>query len=109
MAAFILTALIGVVCIVIGITNLKGDVSSLHAYHRNRVSEKDMRTFGKLVGSGTIIVGAGCILFGGLSAVASLTQVGAWMLVGVALLILCLLVGLGISFFAMIKYNKGIF
>ena len=109
MAAFILTALIGVVCVVLGITNLKGDVSSLHSYHRQRVSEKDRRAFGKLVGIGTIIVGAGCILFGGLSAVASLSQVGMWMLVGVALLIRCLLVGLGISFFAMIKYNKGIF
>ena len=47
MPAFIVTALVGVVCIVLGISNMKGNISSLHSYHRNRVSEEDRIPFCK--------------------------------------------------------------
>ena len=33
----LVTAIIGIICIVIGIMNRKGNVSMLHSYHRNRV------------------------------------------------------------------------
>ena len=41
MAGNIVTFLVGVICIVLGISNMKGNISSLHSYHRNRVSEED--------------------------------------------------------------------
>jgi hypothetical protein len=59
MPAFVVTALVGIVCIVLGISNMKGNISSLHSYHRSRVSEEDRIPFGKKVGLGTIIIGAG--------------------------------------------------
>ena len=108
MPAFIVTALVGVVCIVLGISNMKGNISSLHSYHRSRVSEEDRIPFGRMVGLGTIIIGVAIIVFSGLSAVTLYTDNEMFTLIGTGILIAGIIVGLVISFKAMIKYNKGI-
>ena len=95
-------AIVGVICIILGITNFKGNVSTLHKYHRNRVTEEDRPIFGRLVGIGTIIIGVAFLL------AAAVSYLG-WSLAGTVILIIGLILGLGISFYAMIKYNKGIF
>ena len=109
MAGNIVTFLVGVVCIVLGISNMRGNISSLHWYHRSRVSEEDRIPFGKQVGLGTIIVGIGIIVFSVLSSVTLYTENDIFILVGTAVLIIGIILGLVISFRAMIKYNKGIF
>ena len=109
MAGNIVTFLVGVVCIVLGISNMRGNISSLHSYHRNRVSEEDRIPFGKQVGLGTIIIGIGIIVFSVLSSVTLYTENNIFILVGTAVLIIGIILGLVISFRAMIKYNKGIF
>lgn len=95
----ILAVIVGVVCIVIGISNRKGNLSMLHSYHKNNVSEEDRIPFGKLVGLGMIIVGAALAVYGGLSLVSAAA-------IGNAVLIVGLVVGLGLAFYAMKKYNK---
>jgi len=109
MTGNIVTFLVGVVCIVLGISNMRGNISSLHSYHRSRVSEEDRIPFGKQVGLGTIIVGIGIIVFSVLSSVTLYTENDIFILVGTAVLIIGIILGLVISFRAMIKYNKGIF
>lgn len=109
MAGNIVTFLVGVVCIILGISNMRGNISSLHSYHRSRVSEEDRIPFGKQVGLGTIIVGIGIIVFSVLSSVTLYTENNIFILVGTAVLIIGIILGLVISFRAMIKYNKGIF
>ena len=109
MAGNIVTFLVGVVCIVLGISNMRGNISSLHSYHRSRVSEEDRIPFGKQVGLGTIIVGIGIIVFSVLSSVTLYTENDIFILVGTAVLIIGIILGLVISFRAMIKYNKGVF
>ena len=109
MAGNIVTFLVGVVCIVLGISNMRGNISSLHSYHRSRVSEEDRIPFGKQVGLGTIIVGIGIIVFSVLSSVTLYTENDIFILVGTAVLIIGFILGLVICFRAMIKYNKGIF
>ena len=109
MAGNIVTFLIGVVCIVLGISNMRGNISSLHSYHRSRVSEEDRIPFGKQVGLGIIIVGIGIIVFSVLSSVTLYTENDIFILVGTAILIIGIILGLVISFRTMIKYNKGIF
>ena len=109
MAGNIVTFLVGVVCIVLGISNMRGNISSLHSYHRSRVSEEDRIPFGKQVGLGTMIVGIGIIIFSILSTVTLYTEHDIFVLIGTAVLIVGIVVGLVISFRAMIKYNKGIF
>ena len=105
----IVTFLVGVICIVLGISNRKGNISSLHSYHRNRVSEEDRIPFGKQVGLGTIIIGIGIIVYSVLSTVALYTENDVFVLLGTVLLIGAIIIGLVICFRAMIKYNKGIF
>ncbi|MBE6600375.1 MAG: hypothetical protein E7640_04160 [Ruminococcaceae bacterium] len=109
MADNIVAFLVGVVCIVLGILNTRGNISLLHSYHRHNVSEDDRIPFGKQVGLGTIIVGVGIIIFSVLSSVTLYTENNIFILVGTAFLIIGIILGLIISFRAMIKYNKGIF
>jgi len=109
MTGYIVTFLVGVICIVLGISNMRGNISSLHSYHRHRVSEEDRIPFGKEVGLGTIIIGIGIIIFSVLSTVTLYTENNIFILVGTAVLIVGIIVGLSIRFKAMIKYNKGIF
>ena len=109
MPEFLTTLLIGIVLIVIGIINMTGNVSMLHRYHTKRVSEENKKPFGRLVGTGTAIIGAALMVFGSLMYAFERTQNPAFSVAGTVILIVFLVVGLGISFFAMIKYNKGIF
>lgn len=105
----IVAFLVGITCIVLGISNMRGNISSLHSYHRHRVSEEDRVPFGKQVGLGTIIVGVGIIVFSILSAVTLYTENDIYTLIGTAALMVGLIVGMIIAFKAMIKYNNGIF
>ena len=109
MAGFGVSFIVGIVCIFIGASNMRGNISSLHSYHRSRVSEEDRIPFGKKVGLGTIIIGVAVMIFSVLSAATLYTENQIFVLVGVPLLIVGIVVGLGLSFYAMIKYNKGIF
>ena len=105
----IFSAILGVIFIVIGVLNRKGNISSLHSYHRKRVSEEDRLPFGKIVGLGTIIIGCAMIIFSGLSFATNILQEELYVIIGSIILIVGLIIGLGLSFYGMIKYNKGIF
>ena len=100
---------IGVICIILGICNRMGNISSLHSYHRKRVSEADRKPFGKLVGLGMIIIGISLLIMGVLMLVSLLYEVEWLTLLATGVMLLGMAVGLGLSFYAMIKYNKGIF
>ena len=105
----IVSIIIGIVCILIGVSNRKGNISMLHSYHTKRVSEQDRLPFGKMVGLGMIIVGLAIILMGVFSFIATALQQNAFFVVGNVVLAAGLVSGIGICFYAMIKYNKGIF
>ena len=109
MYEYIFAILVGVVCIVIGILNMGGNVSMLHSYHRKRVKEEDIRPFGRLVGIGMMVVGAAITVAGVLSMIAYKTENKTLDVVGYVIIGIGLAVGLGFAFYAMKKYNKGIF
>lgn len=100
---------LGIVCIIIGITHRKGNISLLHYYHRKRVSEEDRVPFGKIVGLGTIIIGIALISMGCLSFLTKSLQESVYSIIGSVVLIVGLSAGLGINFYGIIKFNKGIF
>ena len=100
---------IGIICIIIGCLNRRGNISSLHSYHRKRVTEENVLPFGRLVGLGTIIIGVAVVLCGILTAVSMFTDIAILATIGYIILGVGLVLGLVISFAAMIKYNKGIF
>lgn len=109
MFSSVITFLVGMVVIFLGIKNMRGNISSLHSYHRNRVAEEDILPFGKKVGLGTIIIGIGIIVFSILSAITFYTENDLFITIGTVIMIASIVVGCFISFRAMIKYNKGIF
>ncbi len=96
---------VAAILIVIGITNYKGNISSIHSYHRSRVKDEDIKPFGKLMGTGTIVIGVGIVINGILNCLSNKTLV----LVGTIVLFMTIAIGITLCFFAMIKYNKGIF
>ena len=101
--------LLGVLISAFGIMNMKGNISSLHWYHRQRVSPDDVKPFGKKVGLGTLIIGIAIIVFGLFSLITYLTDIEVYTTIGAMLLIPAVIVGLGLSLYAIIKYNKGLF
>lgn len=109
MLEFVFAFLVGILCIVIGILNMKGNIEMLHSYHIKRVTEEDRLPFGKLVGKGMIIIGVGIMIFSVLSALTLYLENDVYTIIGVVIMAVGFIVGLGMAFYAMIKYNKGIF
>lgn len=109
MLEFITTIAVGILVMVLGIINMTGNISSLHSYHRHRVAEEDKKPFGKLVGLGTLIIGVGLMAFGALMFALESTGVQMLSIMAPVVLVVSIVVGLAISFYAMKKYNGGIF
>ena len=105
MQDFIITLLLGILICVMGAINMTGNISTLHKYHRQRVTEENRKPFGKLVGLGTLVIGVGLIIF----SVFNFINVGILTTLGMTILIVSIVVGMGLNFYAMFKYNKGIF
>ena len=52
----IIMLILGVFISVMGIVNIKGNISTIHSYNRRRVKEEDIPKYGKVVGTGTLII-----------------------------------------------------
>ena len=109
MIAFLISVAVGIACIFIGIANRKGDISSIHSYHTQRISQEDVLPFGKKMGLALILIGVGVILFSLMGAVSVVTGVEAWLWAGMAILAVGLIVGITICIRTTAKSNKGIF
>ena len=109
MKDFIILAVFGIFICILGAINMTGNISTIHQYHRKRVTEENRKPFGMLVGIGTVIIGLSLIIFGTLNFISEHTQIALLSICGTVIMIASIVIGLGISFYAMIKYNKGIF
>jgi len=101
--------ILGIFIVILGIFNRKGNIASVHWYHRKRVSEEDRIPFGKIIGTGMIIIGVSVILFGGFNLAADRLQNDLFTTIGSVVAAAGVVIGLILNFYAMIKYNKGIF
>ena len=95
--------------LILGVFNRRGNISSIHWYHRQRVTEENRLPFGRLVGSGTMIVGASMVVFGILSLAAGWLEMERLVIVGSVIVVIGIVAGLALSLYAMMKYNNGIF
>ncbi len=91
----------GLVISAIGITNIKGNISTVHSYNRRKVKEDDVPKYGKVVGTGSLIIGVSCI-------VAFIVSFWSELLMDIVLLI-SVIIGLGFILYGQFKYNKGLF
>lgn len=98
MGEFIIQIIIGLIIMIIGILNMKGNISLLHSYHRKRVKKEDIIPFEKKIGIGSIIIGI-TIILAGVFTILNYTHISN----------VVLSIGITIIFYAMFKYNKGIF
>ena len=94
--------LVGFILITLGLTNMKGDISSIHWYNRTKVRREDYPKYGRFMGLGSVVTGATLVVAGLLSLLFD-SELVAWVILpGIA-------VGLALTFYAQFKYNKGIF
>ena len=102
MGEFIIQIIVGLFLIVAGIFNMKGNISLLHSYHKKRIKEEDIKPFGKKVGIGSIIIGL-TIILAGLFTILNYADISN------VILIVGFVIGFIVIFYALFKYNKGIF
>ncbi len=93
---------LGVMLIALGIFNMKGNIASIHWYNRRRVSQQDQLPYCRLMGLGTLLIGAGITVSG-------VVQIFWGTEVASALTVAGIIVGCGLMLYAQFKYNKGIF
>lgn len=108
MVTGIICAGVGVVCIVIGILNILGNVSMLHSYHIDNLKKEDIPKFGKRVGTGMIIVGVSIIFSGVGMIVSEITSNENYLLYGEIIMAIGLIIGIAITLITIKKYNKKI-
>lgn len=93
--------LVGIFISVIGIINIRGDISTVHWYNRRKVRQEDVPKYGKAVGTGSLIIGIAIIIA---------YVVSFWSETVITFIILpAFIVGLGFILYGQIKYNRGIF
>ena len=98
---YITMLVLGIFISVLGIVNIKGNISTIHSYNRRKVKEEDIPKYGKAIGTGTLIVGLSFIIG---------FIVSFWSEVMIVFVILpAVIVGLAFILNAQFKYNKGIF
>ena len=98
MGVYIFTALVGVICMVMGALLMRGHIGLLHEYHRDRVTEENRLPLGRWTGVGMLFVGASIVDF-------SWMMVLEWLAAAMIVLFLGLAVGIGIMLHAIAKYN----
>lgn len=101
--------IVGVLLIVSGVFNMKGNLKIIHSYHYKKVKEEDKLAFGKLVGIGSIIIGGALIIAGILMAIMFFTNVLVLEIIAEIISVVGLVMGITLCLYAMFRYNKGLF
>ena len=104
----IVCAIVGALCIIWGIQCFRGNISSLHEYHKTRVKKEDVLPFSRTIGAGLITVGGSVIAFG-VALILNEAVGGASLAVGLSVLGAGTVAGIAILIYATKKYNGGIF
>ena len=97
----ILLLVFGICLSVLGIINIKGNISTIHSYNRRNVKEEDIPKYSKAVGTGTLVIGVSLILS---------YLVTFWNQAAIDYIVLpAMVIGLAFILYGQIKYNHGIF
>lgn len=102
MEKYISYLVLGIVLVILGITNIRGNIASIHWYNRRKVTEEDRPKYGKWVGAGTCTIGGSLILSALLGFALRLEETDYLVLAG------CV-IGLILILYGQLRYNRGIF
>lgn len=99
---YLLLLFLGLSMCVLGVLNIRGDVSSVHWYNRWRVSTTDLPAYGRIIGKGTLLIGlsVSCAAGGQMMYASDL-----WWYV----LLAGLIIGVSIMIYGQFRYNHGFF
>ena len=101
MMGVIVVALVGLLCVILGLLLWKKEmISLLHDYHYDKVSPENKRAFCKLSGIGLLIVGCGLLL----TALLLMLTDSAWSFLA---FVIGFSLGLGLIIRAGNRYNKA--
>jgi len=93
---------LGIICVMLGIFNMCGNIGTIHWYNRRKVTKENQKAYCTFVGLGTLIVGVAIIAGAVIQALGNIAASGLVIGVGV-------LIGLALILYAQFKYNKGLF
>lgn len=93
--------IIGALLSVIGVINIKGNISTIHSYNRRNVKEEDIPKYGKAVGIGVLFIGTSFII----------SYVTTFLNEAIIpyIILPAIIIGLAFILYGQIKYNHGIF
>jgi len=94
--------IVGIILCILGLTNIRGNISSIHWYNRTKVKQEDVKKYGKAVGIGTLVIGRSIIISNVLYMIFDNEIFMSITLAGVV-------IGLIFILYGQFKYNKGIF
>ncbi len=92
----------GIICVLLGIFNMCGNIGSIHWYNRRKVTKENQKAYCMFVGLGTLIIGATTILAAVIQALGNIAAGGVAIGVG-------FLIGMAFILYAQFKYNRGLF
>lgn len=93
---------LGAVISLLGCLNIMGNISSIHWYNRRKVREEDIPKYGRLMGSGTLVIGISLIVTGILQMIFNNEFIYYITVTGIV-------IGIVLIFWGQFKYNRGIF
>lgn len=93
---------LGVMLIILGAFNLKGNIATVHWYNRRKVTKENQLPYCRLMGWGTLIIGAAMVISAVVQALVSI-EAGSWVILA------GIVIGLALILTAQFKYNKGLF
>lgn len=97
----IILLILGLSLSVMGIVNIKGNISTIHSYNKRKIKEEDIPKYGKFIGTGTLIMGISLI-------VGFIISFWSEEIMGF-IIAPAIIIGLGLMLYGQIKFNKGIF
>lgn len=97
----ILMLILGLFISVLGIVNISGNISTIHSYNRRKVKQEDVPKYGKVVGTGTLIIGISFVL-------GYIAEFWSEVIMGIIILP-AIVVGLAFILYGQVKFNHGIF
>ena len=99
---YIFLLIFGICITILGIFNLKGNISSIHWYNRLKITEENRKKYGKSMGIGSLIIGI-CMTITAILQMIFYNE-NIWYIT-----VLGIVIGLIFMIYGQIKYNKGIF
>ena len=92
---------LGICISVLGIVNIRGNISTIRSYNRRKVKEEGVPKYGKAAGTGTLIMGISLVL----AYIAAFWNESMMPYIVFSAVI----IGLAFILYGQIKYNHGIF